>query len=101
MSGSDPIQLSLSNFSGNIATADGGAIAITSSSTEVEISDTIFSGNIAMGDEPASDGGGAIYNESDSMVIIRSAFNGNLCPEGASGAALFNAANAAAAMSAL
>jgi CSLREA domain-containing protein len=96
MSGADPIQLSLSNFSGNIAATDGGAIAITGSSTEVEISDTIFSGNIAMGDEPASDGGGALFNQSDALVIIRSAFNGNLCPEGGSGGALFNGSNAAA-----
>jgi len=81
MSGADPILLSLSNFGGNIATAEGGAIAITSPHTEVEISDTIFfSGNIALGDDPASNGGGAIYNESDLLTIIRSAFNGNLCP---------------------
>lgn len=95
MSGADPIHLSLSNFSGNIATGSGGAVAIAGSHTEVEISDTIFSGNIAMGDEPASDGGGAIHNKSDLLTMIRSAFNGNLCPEGGSGGALFNAANAA------
>jgi CSLREA domain-containing protein len=99
MSGSDPVQLSLSNFSGNIATGSGGAIAITGSSTEVEISDSIFSGNIAMGDDPASDGGGALYNKSDTLEIIRSAFNGNLCPSGGSGGALHIGANAAAAIS--
>jgi len=99
VSGSDPVRLSLSNFAGNLATGSGGAIAITSSDTDVEISDTIFSGNIAMGDDPASHGGGAIYNKSDTLEIIRSAFNGNLGPNGASGGALHNAINTAATIS--
>lgn len=92
-SGYNSLNISLSNFAGNIATEGGGAIYTGANSGE--ISDTVFNGNIVDDDAPNdnTEGGGAIYNHNNSsdggLTIIRSAFNGNLSFE-APGGAIFN-----------
>lgn len=89
-SGYTSLNISLSNFSGNIATEGGGAIY--TGADNGEISDTVFNGNIVDDDAPTddTDGGGAIYNfgnnSSGGLTIIRSVFNGNLSFEGPGGA---------------
>ena len=78
-------------FNGNTAKFSGGAIV---SLAPTNITDVIFNGNIAQGDdgddEPADEGGGAIFFQGDDklLTITRSVFNGNLSPKG-SGAALY------------
>jgi predicted outer membrane repeat protein len=95
--GYNTLNISLSNFAGNIATEGGGAIYTGADSGE--ISDTVFNGNIVDDDAPTdqTDGGGAIYNHSNDeddggLTIIRSVFNGNLSFE-APGGAIYNAFN--------
>ncbi len=89
-SGYTSLNISLSNFAGNIATEGGGAIY--TGADNGEISDTVFNGNIVDDNAPTddTDGGGAIYNfgnNSDGgLTIIRSVFNGNLSFEGPGGA---------------
>ncbi|MFN8491191.1 MAG: beta-propeller fold lactonase family protein [Caldilineaceae bacterium] len=94
--GSDKLQVSLTNFSGNVASKGGGAI-VNQGST-VLLSDTVFNGNIAkaIGD---NQGGGALFNGSNSALsMVRTVFNGNLTPKG-SGGALYNNINTAAIIS--
>ncbi|MCL4263209.1 MAG: beta-propeller fold lactonase family protein [Anaerolineae bacterium] len=93
--GYNTLNISLSNFAGNIATEGGGAIYTSADSGE--ISDTVFNGNIVDDDAPTDQthGGGAIYNsfndeDEGGLTIIRSVFNGNLSFE-APGGAIFNA----------
>lgn len=92
-SGYNSLTISLSNFSGNIATEGGGAIYTGADSGE--ISDTVFNGNIVDDDAPtsATEGGGAIYNygnaSNSGLTIIRTVFNGNLSFDGPGGA-IFN-----------
>ena len=97
-SGYRPINISLSNFAGNIATEGGGAI-FNSGADSGEISDTVFNGNIVNDDAPTSAtlGGGAIFNQGNDasdggLVIKRSVFNGNLSFDG-EGGAIFNGSN--------
>ncbi|MCB0079448.1 MAG: beta-propeller fold lactonase family protein, partial [Caldilineaceae bacterium] len=90
--GSDTIQLSATNFSGNIASKGGGAISNVGAS--LVLSDTVFTGNIAdaIGD---NDGGGALMNRGPGgFRIARSFFTANLTPKG-SGGAIYNNLNAA------
>ena len=97
-SGYRPINISLSNFAGNIATEGGGAI-FNSGADSGEITDTVFNGNI-VDDDAANDdtrGGGAIFNQGNDegdggLVINRSVFNGNLSFD-AAGGAIFNGSN--------
>jgi len=92
--GYNSLNISLSNFAGNIATDGGGAIA-TSADTGM-ISDSVFNGNIVDDDVPTetTQGGGAIHNSGNDrdqgITIVRSAFNGNLSFD-APGGAIFNA----------
>lgn len=88
------LNVSLSNFAGNIAVDGGGAIFTTADSGE--ISDTVFNGNI-VNDDLVSDythGGAAIHNGGNNpdsgLTIIRSAFDGNLSFN-AHGGAIYNA----------
>ena len=97
-SGYQPINISLSNFAGNIATEGGGAI-FNNGADSGQITDTVFNGNIVDDDAPTSNtrGGGAIYNSGNDegdggLVITRSVFNGNLSFD-AEGGAIFNASN--------
>lgn len=89
-SGYTPLNISLSNFSGNIATEGGGAIYTGADSGQ--ISDTVFNGNIVDDDAPTddTDGGGAIFNygnnSNSGLTIIRSVFNGNLSFDAPGGA---------------
>ncbi|MCX6050323.1 MAG: beta-propeller fold lactonase family protein [Chloroflexi bacterium] len=92
ISGSDKLKVSLTNFSGNIASKGGGALV--NQGATLELSDTAFNGNIAyaIGD---SQGGGAIFNGSNSAFsMVRTIFNGNLTPKG-SGGAIYNNLSAA------
>ncbi len=92
MGGSDKLKVSLTNFSGNIASKGGGAIV--NQGAALELSDTVFNGNIAyaIGD---SQGGGAIFNGNNSAFsMVRTVFNGNLTPKG-SGGAIYNNLSAA------
>jgi predicted outer membrane repeat protein len=96
-SGYNTLNISLSNFAGNIATEGGGAIYTGADSGE--ISDTVFNGNIVDDDAPNDDtrGGGAIYNHANDedeggLTIIRSVFNGNLSFQ-AEGGAIYNASD--------
>lgn len=96
LTGYNSLNISLSNFAGNIATEGGGAIY--NGADAGEISDTVFNGNIVDDDAPTddTDGGGAIYNHSNDedggLTIIRSVFNGNLSFE-APGGAIYNASD--------
>ncbi len=96
VTGYNSLNISLSNFAGNIATEGGGAIYTGADSGE--ITDTVFNGNIVDDDAPNddTDGGGAIYNFSNdsdsSLTIVRSAFNGNLSFD-APGGAIYNASD--------
>jgi hypothetical protein len=94
ITGSGGLKTSLSNFSGNTASKGGGAIGVYQG-TAVEISDTNFAGNIAQADNSGDTlvGGGAIYNYSGNISIIRSPFSGNVTPKGYGGA-IFNNLNA-------
>lgn len=93
-SGYNSINISLSNFAGNIASDGGGAIYTMADSGT--ISDSVFNGNIVNDDAPTdtSQGGGAIhnsFNDSDTgLKIVRVAFNGNLSFT-AEGGAIYNA----------
>ncbi|MCB0111643.1 MAG: CSLREA domain-containing protein, partial [Caldilineaceae bacterium] len=90
--GSDTIQISATNFSGNIASKGGGAISNIGAS--LVLSDTVFTGNIAnaIGD---NDGGGASMNRGPGgFRIARSFFTANLTPKG-SGGAIYNNLNSA------
>ncbi len=92
-SGGGTLSISKSNFTGNVASGDGGgAIWIQSTyNTTSDIADTLFSGDVA------STGGGAIYNASTSLdgtlKIERTAFTANLATSG-SGGAIWNGINA-------
>ncbi|MCI0394733.1 MAG: beta-propeller fold lactonase family protein [Chloroflexi bacterium] len=94
MSGYSYLNISLSNFAGNIATEGGGAIFTTADSGQ--ITDTVFNGNVADDDAITqyTYGGGAIYNggnDSDTgLTITRVAFDGNLSFN-AHGGAIYNA----------
>jgi predicted outer membrane repeat protein len=92
--GYNSLNISLSNFAGNIAADGGGAIA--TSADKGQISDSVFNGNIVDDDVPTdtTQGGGAIHNSfndpDDGITIVRSAFNGNLSFD-APGGAIYNA----------
>jgi 6-phosphogluconolactonase (cycloisomerase 2 family) len=93
--GYNTLNISLSNFAGNIASEGGGAIYTMADSGN--ITDSVFNGNIVNDDAPQdfyTRGGGAIANggnNSDTgLVISRVAFNGNLSFNG-DGGAIFNA----------
>ncbi len=92
--GYNSINISLSNFAGNIASDGGGAIFTMADSGQ--ITDTVFNGNIVSDDVPTeyTHGGAAIHNggnNSDTgLMISRVAFNGNLSFN-ANGGAIFNA----------
>lgn len=82
--GSDKLNLSQTNFAGNIANRGGGAIAVIGAT--VLISDSVFNGNIAQA-SLADTGGGAIYsNNNGAFSITRTFFNANLTPRGRGGA---------------
>jgi 6-phosphogluconolactonase (cycloisomerase 2 family) len=93
-SGYNSLNISLSNFAGNIASDGGGAIFTMADSGK--ITDSVFNGNIVDDDAPTdtTHGGGAIHNsanDSDSGLLIqRVAFNGNLSFD-ADGGAIYNA----------
>ncbi|MEZ4680959.1 MAG: choice-of-anchor D domain-containing protein [Caldilineaceae bacterium] len=92
MDGSNKLNLSQSNFSGNIANRGGGALAVIGATAL--ISDTVFNGNIAQATVEDS-GGGALYsNQNGNFSVIRTYFNGNLSPKGRGGA-IYNAIGAA------
>lgn len=81
-------------FNGNVAKFSGGAIY---SLAPTNITDVIFNGNIAQGDdeddEPADEGGGAIWFQGNDalLTITRSVFNGNLSPKGSGAGAMLTA----------
>ncbi len=91
--GYNSLNISLSNFAGNIAADGGGAIATSADSGQ--ISDSVFNGNIVDDDVPTetTQGGGAIHNSGNNsnkgITIVRTAFNGNLSFD-APGGAIFN-----------
>lgn len=92
--GYSSLNVSLSNFAGNIAGEGGGAIATYADAAQ--ITDSVFNGNIVQ-DPAANDytyGGGAIYNAGNNpdtgLVITRSAFDGNIAFN-AHGGAIYNA----------
>jgi DNA-binding beta-propeller fold protein YncE len=92
--GYSSLNISLSNFAGNIAGEGGGALATYADAAQ--ITDSVFNGNIVQ-DPAANDatyGGGAIYNAGNNpetgLVITRSAFDGNLAFN-AHGGAIYNA----------
>lgn len=90
MEGSDKLNLTQTNFSGNIANRGGGAIANVGAT--LLISDTVFNGNIAQA-SVENTGGGAIYNYGNgNFSMIRTFFTGNLTPKGRGGA-LYQAIN--------
>ncbi len=92
--GYNSLNISLTNFAGNIASDGGGAIATSADSGQ--ISDSVFNGNIVDDDVPTetTQGGGAIHNSGNNsnkgIIIVRTAFNGNLSFD-APGGAIFNA----------
>ena len=94
VSGYNSLNVSLSNFAGNIATDGGGAIYTTADTGD--ISDSVFNGNIVLDDAPTetTHGGGAIHNGGNGynsgLTISRVAFNGNLSFN-AHGGAIYNA----------
>jgi DNA-binding beta-propeller fold protein YncE len=94
LSGYSSLNISLSNFAGNIASEGGGAIANYADAGQ--ITDSVFNGNITQDDAVTdySYGGGAIYNASNNpdtgLVITRVAFDGNLAFN-EHGGAIYNA----------
>ncbi|NUM46403.1 MAG: beta-propeller fold lactonase family protein, partial [Anaerolineales bacterium] len=92
--GYNSLNISLSNFAGNIASDGGGAIYTMADSGS--ITDTVFNGNIVSDDAQTeyTHGGAAIHNGGNNsdygLTITRVAFNGNLSFN-AHGGAIYNA----------
>ncbi|RIK43641.1 MAG: hypothetical protein DCC55_05215, partial [Chloroflexi bacterium] len=94
--GGNKLVMTQSQFSANIASKSGGAIA--NHGATIEISDAAFNGNVANATGGAAQGGGALFNGNNAALKVeRVVFNGNLAPKG-SGGALYNNLSAASAV---